>query len=76
MPAFLSFLSHDLGGWGIAALGNLVDYVNSPEKGNALQHYHSFLPGKKGFFLRGVGVIVSAVVFNHVCVLAKAYRIS
>lgn len=50
MPAFLSFLSHDLGGWGIAALGNLVDYVNSPEKGNALQRYHSFLPCTKGFF--------------------------
>ena len=53
MPAFLSCLSHDLGGWDIATLGNLVDYVNSPEKGNALQHYHSFLPHIKGFFLGG-----------------------
>ena len=64
MPAFLSCLSHDLGGWGIAALGNLVDY-------------HSFLPRTKGFFLGGwIRVIVSAVVFNQVCVLSKTYRMS
>lgn len=39
-----------MNGWDIAALGNLVDYVNSPGKGITLQHYPSLLPLHGGFF--------------------------
>ena len=77
MPAFLSCLSHDLGGWGIAALGNLVDIALRREMlCNITTH---FCLVQRAFFWGGGGVdgvIVSAVVFNQVCVLAKTYRMS